>query len=68
PCREMGMAAGAAMLERVAMPDMPTRDIYLDCRLVVRDSCGATTHRAEPRPVTTVAEGRREADSLAGTG
>jgi GntR family transcriptional regulator of arabinose operon len=40
PCREIGVAAAAAMLERVAMPNMPTRDILLDCRLVVRDSCG----------------------------
>jgi len=41
PCREIGVAAAAAMLERVAMSDMPTRDILLDCTLVVRDSCGA---------------------------
>jgi GntR family transcriptional regulator of arabinose operon len=41
PCREIGAAAVAAMLERVANPDMPVRDILLDCRLVIRDSCGA---------------------------
>jgi hypothetical protein len=29
------------MLERIATPDLPPRDILLDCRLVVRDSCGA---------------------------
>jgi GntR family transcriptional regulator of arabinose operon len=40
PCKEIGVAAVAAMLERVAAPDMPIRDILLDCRLVVRDSCG----------------------------
>jgi GntR family transcriptional regulator of arabinose operon len=40
PCREIGVAAVAAMLERIASPDMPTRDILLDCRLVVRSSCG----------------------------
>jgi GntR family transcriptional regulator of arabinose operon len=40
PCREIGVAAVAAMLERVAQPDMPVRDILLDCRLVIRDSCG----------------------------
>jgi DNA-binding LacI/PurR family transcriptional regulator len=41
PCREIGVAAMAAMLERVTNPDMPVRDILLDCKLVVRDSCGA---------------------------
>jgi DNA-binding LacI/PurR family transcriptional regulator len=43
PCRQIGVAAVAAMLERVANPDMPVRDILLDCRLVIRDSCGAKT-------------------------
>jgi GntR family transcriptional regulator, arabinose operon transcriptional repressor len=41
PCREIGVAAMAAMLERVTNPDMPVRDILLDCKLVIRDSCGA---------------------------
>jgi GntR family transcriptional regulator of arabinose operon len=41
PCREIGAAAVDAMLQRVARPDMPVRDILLDCKLVVRDSCGA---------------------------
>jgi GntR family transcriptional regulator, arabinose operon transcriptional repressor len=41
PCREIGIAAMAAMLERVTNPDMPIRDILLDCKLVIRDSCGA---------------------------
>lgn len=38
PCREIGIAAVAAMLERVANPDMPVRDILLDCKLVIRNS------------------------------
>jgi DNA-binding LacI/PurR family transcriptional regulator len=42
PCREIGVAAAAAMLERVDVPDIPARDILLNCRLVVRDSCGAS--------------------------
>jgi hypothetical protein len=41
PCHDMGIVAAAAMLERVATPDIPTREMLLDCRLVVRDSCGA---------------------------
>jgi GntR family transcriptional regulator of arabinose operon len=45
PCKEIGMAAVAAMLERVAAPDTPIRDILLDCTLVVRDSCGANLER-----------------------
>jgi DNA-binding LacI/PurR family transcriptional regulator len=40
PCREIGVAAVDAMLERIARPDMPVRDILLDCKLVIRDSCG----------------------------
>jgi len=40
PCREIGVAAVDAMLERVARPEMPVRDILLDCKLVIRDSCG----------------------------
>jgi GntR family transcriptional regulator of arabinose operon len=43
PCREIGVAAASAMLERVAMPEMPARDILLNCRLVVRDSCGGNS-------------------------
>ena len=47
PCREIGVAAVAAMLERIASPETPTRDILLDCRLVVRESCGALADRSE---------------------
>jgi GntR family transcriptional regulator of arabinose operon len=41
PCREIGEAALAAMLERIARPDLFVRDILVECRLVIRDSCGA---------------------------
>jgi DNA-binding LacI/PurR family transcriptional regulator len=47
PCREIGMAAVAAMLERIALPNMPAHDILLDCKLVVRSSCGAHTSVGE---------------------
>jgi DNA-binding LacI/PurR family transcriptional regulator len=53
PCREIGVAAVAAMLERIALPNMPARDILLDCKLVVRSSCGAHTsvgEAASPNP------------------
>ncbi len=40
PCREIGQAAMAAMLDRIAQPSMTARDILLDCELVVRRSCG----------------------------
>jgi len=49
PCKEIGVAAVAAMLERVAAPDMPIRDILLDCGLVVRDSCGMNL---QPKPLS----------------
>jgi DNA-binding LacI/PurR family transcriptional regulator len=41
PTRQIGDAALAAMLERVARTHLPTRDILLNCELIVRDSCGA---------------------------
>ena len=41
PCREIGTAAMTTMLERLARPLAPARDILLDCHLVVRQSCGA---------------------------
>jgi GntR family transcriptional regulator of arabinose operon len=41
PTRQIGAAALAAMLDRVARADLPTRDILLQGTLVVRRSCGA---------------------------
>jgi GntR family transcriptional regulator of arabinose operon len=41
PCREIGMSAMATMLERIAHPTMPARDLLLECNLVIRNSCGA---------------------------
>ena len=41
PCQELGETAIFAMLSRLAQPDLPARDILLDCKLVVRKSCGA---------------------------
>jgi GntR family transcriptional regulator of arabinose operon len=40
PCREMGKVALAVMLDRIADPDLPTRDVLLGCELMVRRSCG----------------------------
>jgi GntR family transcriptional regulator, arabinose operon transcriptional repressor len=45
PTRQLGHAALAAMLERVARADLPARDILLHCELVVRESCGAKQGR-----------------------
>jgi len=41
PCRDIGRVAIAVMLERIANPDLPTRDVLLGCKLIVRRSCGA---------------------------
>lgn len=43
PCLEIGEMAISAMLERIAHPGWPARDIFLDCKLVIRRSCGAHT-------------------------
>ena len=40
PCVEMGEMAIHLMLSRIAKPDLPARDLLLDCKLVVRESCG----------------------------
>ncbi len=40
PCRAIGEAAMAAMLDRVERPNMFVRDILVECRLVIRESCG----------------------------
>ena len=45
PCREIGETAVRTMLERIANPNLPTRDVLLECKLMVRRSCG--THRIE---------------------
>jgi DNA-binding LacI/PurR family transcriptional regulator len=42
PTAEIGAAALAAMLDRVARIDLPPRDILLNGQLVVRQSCGAS--------------------------
>ena len=40
-CAAIGVIAMATMLERLEHPELPTRDIALPTRLVVRRSCGA---------------------------
>jgi GntR family transcriptional regulator, arabinose operon transcriptional repressor len=40
PCRDLGRIAMATMLDRIANPDLPPRDVLLRCDLVVRKSCG----------------------------
>ena len=40
PCVEMGEMAIHLMLSRISRPDLPARDLLLDCKLVVRQSCG----------------------------
>jgi DNA-binding LacI/PurR family transcriptional regulator len=43
PCLDLGRVAMSAMLERLTNPDLPPRDILLNCRLVVRQSCGTAS-------------------------
>jgi GntR family transcriptional regulator of arabinose operon len=45
PCREIGAAAIAAMMDRVSTPGLPARSILLDGALVVRQSCGTKSFR-----------------------
>ena len=41
PCREIALTAYRAMMERLADPTIPPRNITLSPRLIIRDSCGA---------------------------
>lgn len=41
PCVDIGRAAMATMLERLANPGSAPRDVFLHCKLIVRQSCGA---------------------------
>ena len=47
PCAAIGEEAISAMLERVANPALPARDIFLDFTLMVRES---TTVLSKPAP------------------
>lgn len=40
PCAQLGAAAIQAMVQRLAHPDLPAREILVDFHLVVRESCG----------------------------
>jgi DNA-binding LacI/PurR family transcriptional regulator len=44
PCSQLGAAAIHAMVQRIATPNMPARDILVDFHLVVRESSGSTVH------------------------
>ena len=41
PCRDIGRIAITVMLDRIANPDLPARDVLLSCNLIVRKSSGA---------------------------
>jgi LacI family transcriptional regulator len=49
PCREIAVAAFRVMLDRMADPALPPRNVSLAPRLVVRETCGAyLQHGAAP--------------------
>jgi DNA-binding LacI/PurR family transcriptional regulator len=48
PTLEMGDAALAAMLERIARPGLPAREIRLPCKLILRESSGALAEAGPP--------------------
>jgi len=49
PCREIGQAALNAMLFRIEQPAALTRDILLECRLIIRASSGRVQPAVTPR-------------------
>ena len=46
-CGEIGAVAMSTMLDRIARPDRPARDLLVDFRLVIRESCGSRAHKPE---------------------
>jgi GntR family transcriptional regulator, arabinose operon transcriptional repressor len=40
PCAQIGAMAVQAMIQRIENPNMPSRDIFVDFQLIVRQSCG----------------------------
>jgi DNA-binding LacI/PurR family transcriptional regulator len=52
PTRQIGDAALSAMLDRIHRPGLPPRDVFLQCELVVRASCGAVGLPQGGTPVT----------------
>jgi GntR family transcriptional regulator, arabinose operon transcriptional repressor len=55
PCRDIGRVALSAMLDRIANPDLPPRDILLGCTLVTRQSCGEDMNPSTPENTTPAA-------------
>jgi LacI family transcriptional regulator len=49
PCREIAIAAFQAMTERLTNPTLPPRQITLNGRLIIRDSCGAYQQRGKTK-------------------
>jgi GntR family transcriptional regulator, arabinose operon transcriptional repressor len=49
-CAGIGAVAMATMLERLAHPQLPIRDVLVPVRLVVRRSCGAHLASRHPQP------------------
>jgi DNA-binding LacI/PurR family transcriptional regulator len=48
PCQSIGAAALMVMFTRIADPNLPSRHIMLDFKLVVRQSCGTYLNSANP--------------------
>ena len=55
PCRDIGRMAMAVMLDRIANPDLPPRDVLLRCEVVMRKSWGRPPVRM-PTMFESVAE------------
>jgi DNA-binding LacI/PurR family transcriptional regulator len=47
-CAQIGSTAMATMLDRLARPNLPTRDVLLQTHTVVRQSCGSHVTKGKP--------------------
>src|SRR5260370_42129597 len=50
-CKYIGTNAASAMMEQISHPDMPARDITVEFKLVVRESCGSALARDRSRKI-----------------
>ena len=59
PSQEIGSSAADLLLDRIARPDRPFRHLILETTLVVRASCGASLHKAQPKAVAGASVGKK---------
>lgn len=58
--RQLGETAAELLLKRIEKPDAPIQTVILQPRLIVRESCGASSHQNKTFPLQAFAGGYAE--------